>query len=62
MKTAKIIAAAVIISATFSSLSLLAQSGPPPGPGTGAPIDGGVVALVLGAAALGYKKMREKKD
>ncbi len=35
------------------------QGGPPPG-GTGAPVDGGAVALVIGAAAYGYKQFKTR--
>lgn len=32
--------------------------GPPGGPGASGPIDGGAIALVVGAAAYGYRKLR----
>jgi hypothetical protein len=59
MRTNRIIRAAVAVSLVFSALGAFAQSGPPPGPG--GPIDGGASLLVIGAAAYGYKKMRDKK-
>lgn len=37
------------------------QGGPPPN-GAGAPIDGGVVALVVGSALYSYKKLSEQRN
>lgn len=64
MKMTKIIAIAVTFFMCFSTLGLLAQ-GPPPsggnGGGAGAPIDGGIITLVIGAAVMGYRKMKENR-
>jgi hypothetical protein len=57
MKTVKI-ASAVFATLILSQLTLFGQAGPPPG--SGAPIDGGLVLLVMGAAVYGYRKL--KKD
>ena len=35
--------------------------GPPPSGGTGAPIDGGAIALLVGAASYAYRQLKEKK-
>ena len=35
--------------------------GPPPSGGTGAPIDGGAIALLVGAASYAYHQLKEKK-
>lgn len=61
MKMTKIIAIAATFFMCFSTLGLLAQGPPPPGGGgAGAPIDGGIITLVIGAAVMGYRKMKEK--
>jgi hypothetical protein len=60
MKTTKIIAIAATILMCFPTLALLAQN-PPNGPASG-PIDGGISILLVGAAAMGYKKMKERKE
>ena len=59
MKANKIITAAITLALVFPALSLLAQ-GPPPGPSSGAPIDGGAIMLVASAAAYGYKMMKSR--
>lgn len=64
MKTTKIIAIAITIWMSSMTFTLFAQ-GPPPsggsgGGGAGAPIDGGAIVMLIGAATLGYKKMRER--
>jgi len=60
MKTGNIIALTVFGFLTLSQLALYAQAGPP-GPGSGAPIDGGALILVFGAAAYGYRQLRKDK-
>lgn len=46
----------------FSAIVANAQGGPPPqGGATSGPIDGGAVALLLGAAVYGYKRLKVKE-
>ena len=61
MKAEKIIAAATFGILIFSQLGLFAQAGPP-GPGGGAPVDGGSLLLVIGAAAYGYTQLKKKES
>jgi len=61
MKTKKIAALAVFGALTLSQLALFAQAGPP-GPGTGAPIDGGALLLLAGVAAYGYRSIMKDND
>ena len=58
MKTKGIVIMAVFGALTLSQLALFAQAGPP-GPGSGAPIDGGAALLIAGVAAYGYRKIRK---
>lgn len=53
----------LLIALSASPVLVMAQDGPPdPGPvGGEVPIDGGASLLVAGAAAYGYKKLREKR-
>ena len=37
------------------------QGGNPPGGGGAVPIDGGAIGLVAGAAAYGYKRLKQQK-
>lgn len=60
MKSKNLLALAGTMLMSFSALTLFAQSSPPPPPAPGAPIDGGILALVIGAAILGYKNLRNK--
>jgi len=60
MKSGKIVSAAIFATIIFSQLGLYAQAGPP-GPGSGAPIDGGALMLVLGAAAYGYTRLKRNE-
>lgn len=64
MKKGKVIAAVLVMMLALCKLSMAqGPGGPPPGPGggTGGPIDGGVIMLVIGAAAYGYTKLKENK-
>ncbi len=63
MKASKLIITLLVTCGMFFiSIPLMAQSPPPGGPGsTSGPIDGGVTAFVIGAAAYGYKKIKEKE-
>jgi len=58
MKTKRIFRTALAIAFIFSAIALSAQ--PPPPPSSGAPIDGGVIVLVIAIVAYGYWQM--KKD
>ena len=62
MKYKNLLAVAATIFMSFSALSLFAQGPPPPPPGSGAPIDGAALALVIGAAVLGYKRLNAKAE
>jgi hypothetical protein len=59
----KVISAMVIVLAMVCTTNLNAQG--PPGGATDTqdaiPLDGGLIALVIGAAAFGVKKLRDKK-
>ncbi len=59
----KVISAMVIVFAMVCTTNLNAQA--PPGGETDTtdaiPLDGGLIALVIGAAAFGVKKLRDKK-
>ncbi len=59
----KVISAMVIVLAMVCTTNLNAQT--PPGGATDTtdaiPLDGGLIALVIGAAAFGVKKLRDKK-
>lgn len=61
MKKEKIFSAILFIGMMCFIQFVQAQGAGPPGPGAGGPIDGGAVALVAGAAAYGYKKLKERK-
>lgn len=57
----------VLVLAAFflTLLQYHAYAGPggPPGPPTaGAPVDGGAIALVAGAAVYGYKKLKQRGE
>jgi len=59
----KILSATFTFVAVFGSLSLMAQAGPPGPPlGTNSPIDGGVAVLLIGAAAYGYRELKNKQE
>lgn len=45
----------------FSALILRAQPPPPQGGSTGAPMDSGAFALLLGTAIYGYKKLKQRE-
>ena len=63
MKTQTIIAAVASIGFVMISVSVMAQAGPPGPPlGTNSPIDGGVLSLLVGAAAYGYRNLKSKAD
>ena len=58
----KVISTMAIVFAMVCTTSLNAQA--PPGgqtDTTDVPLDGGLIALVIGAAAFGVKKLRDKK-
>jgi hypothetical protein len=61
MKTGKIYAAFAALVFTFISLSVMAGPPPPP-PNTDGPIDGGVVALLIGAAIYGYIRLKKTEE
>jgi hypothetical protein len=60
----KVISTVVIVFAMVSTTNLNAQG--PPGGQTDTqdeiPLDGGLIALLIGAAAFGVKKLRDKKQ
>lgn len=61
----KYISALAIVIALTSTSSLNAQQGPPGGATDtqdAIPLDGGLIALVIGAAAYGVSKLRDKKQ
>ncbi|WP_178988902.1 PID-CTERM protein-sorting domain-containing protein [Winogradskyella schleiferi] len=61
IKFIKVISTVVIVFAIVSTTNLYAQG--PPGGATDTqdaiPLDGGLIALVIGAAAYGVKKLRD---
>ncbi|WP_296313366.1 PID-CTERM protein-sorting domain-containing protein [Winogradskyella sp. UBA3174] len=60
----KVISTMVVVFAMVCTTNLNAQQGPPGGATDtqdAIPLDGGLIALVIGAAAFGVKKLRDKK-
>ena len=47
-----------------TSVSLMGQYNPPPPPGVDppVPVDGGIIALLAAGGAMGYKKLKEKRN
>ena len=48
-----------------TSVSLMGQYNPPPPPQVDppiTPIDGGIIALLVAGGAMGYKKLKEKRN
>ncbi len=51
----------ILVFTLTCSASLMAITPPPPGLNPGVPLDGGIAALILGAAAYGIKKLRDNR-
>jgi hypothetical protein len=65
MKSKTILTIAAGMALMLVASSLMAQGpGGPPGPpgGTSGPIDGGVLSLLVGAAAYGYKQLKQQSS
>jgi peptidoglycan/LPS O-acetylase OafA/YrhL len=57
----KVLVALAAIALTVVPMILLAQGPPPPPPPQSVPVDGGLSLLVAAGAALGAKKLYDKK-
>ena len=58
----KLLSSTIIIFALVCTTSLNAQPGGATDTQDVIPLDGGLIALVIGAAALGVKKLRDRKQ
>ena len=60
----KILWALALILPCFIGIALAGPPTPPPpsGPGSGVPLDGGAVVLLIAGAAYGVKKIKERRN